>query len=117
NQCLSRLAAMVAGAALCVPFPSVAGDPKAIIRAGGLGDFADGGRSETSTGEQTLTSKEPAKRPAEFAGKDGVLALFDGRVVSGKVTNTPGGYLLKRPGATDEMLPTFLVQTASDSLI
>jgi hypothetical protein len=54
--------------------------------------------------------------PAEFTGRDGVLALVDGRVVAGRVTAAPGGYLLKRHGAADEMVPSFLVQTAADSL-
>ncbi len=54
--------------------------------------------------------------PAEFAGDEGVLALVDGRCVIGKVTSAPGGYLIKRPGASDEMIPHFLVWTAADSL-
>lgn len=44
------------------------------------------------------------------------MALYDGRVITGKVMSAPGGYLLQRPGSTDEMVPHFLVQTASDSL-
>lgn len=106
------LAAMLAGTSLGMPRGAIASDPKALIQAAGLeGQLA--GEDKKVDGRAPGQKSKP---PAEFAGKEGFLALFDGRVVSGKVTNTPGGYLLKRPGATDEMLPTFLVQTASDSL-
>jgi hypothetical protein len=107
---------VLAGAALCVPLSAVASDPKAIIQAAGLGEFGGDSATEMQSGAPAPASKGSTRRPAEFAGKEGVLALFDGRVVFGKVTDTPGGYLLKRPGATDEMIPSFLVQTASDSL-
>jgi hypothetical protein len=66
-----------------------------------------------TTADGTPTPPHP---PADFAGQDGFVALFDGRVISGKVMAAPGGYLLKRKGASDEMIPHFLVQTASDSL-
>jgi hypothetical protein len=112
-----RLAAMLTGAALSFPFQAAASDPKAIIQAAGLQELLAEGNAETKPAGEAGEPQEASRRPAEFAGKEGAMALFDGRVVYGKVTNTPGGYLLKRPGATDEMIPTFLVQTASDSLL
>jgi hypothetical protein len=114
---LLRLAAVLAGGALSLPFQAAASDPKAIIQAAGLEELLAGGEPETKAGGEAAALKEASRRPAEFAGKEGVLALFDGRVVYGKITNAPGGYLLKRPGSTDEMIPTFLVQTAADSLL
>jgi len=111
-----RLAALLAGATLSFPFQAVASDPKAIIQAAGLEELMVGGEPGTKPDGVAAAPKEASRRPAEFAGKEGALALFDGRVVYGKITNAPGGYLLKRPGASDEMIPTFLVQTAADSL-
>jgi hypothetical protein len=107
---------MLAGASFSLPFHAIASDPKAIILAAGLGDPLADEEPEAKPKGPAPASRVPAPQPAEFAGKEGVLALFDGRVVSGKVTAAPGGYLLKRPGSTDEMIPTFLVQTAADSL-
>jgi len=85
------------------------------MRAAGIDSEALDAAPATAGSGPSLVEKR-IEPPADFAGQDGVLALFDNRVVFGKITPAPGGYLVKRPGAADEMIPTFLVQTASDSL-
>ncbi|QDT52968.1 hypothetical protein Pan44_09820 [Caulifigura coniformis] len=110
------LAALLAGTSLSLSMPAaMATDPLALMRAAGIDSEAlDAAPATAGTGPSLVEKRiEP---PAEFAGEDGVLALLDGRVVFGKITPAPGGYLVKRTGAPDEMIPTFLVQTASDSL-
>ncbi len=110
------VAALLAGMVFCsAATSSLASDPRAL----GLAGAVDQGAPQPlpfAAGDIADEVAVPSAPPAEFAGREGVLALVDGRVVFGTISPAPGGYLLKRRGASDEMVPGFLVQTASDSL-
>ncbi|HVJ84487.1 MAG TPA: hypothetical protein VM452_02520 [Caulifigura sp.] len=111
-----RFAAAAVAGALCGGFSDLArgGDPRLLIKAAEL--QAAPGTPPAAAGTVDPAAAKNVNPPAEFAGQEGVLALMDGRVVYGTVTEAPGGYLLKRPGKSDEMIPAFLVRTAAGSL-
>ena len=111
-----RFAAAAVAGALCGGFSDLArgSDPRSLVNAAEL--QAAPGTAPGGGGSAGPAAGGNTNPPAEFAGEEGVLALMDGRVVSGRVTAAPGGYLLKRPGLADEMIPAFLVRTAAGSL-
>lgn len=106
---------VVGGAFCCEMAASSASDPKSVGQA--FGPVAATPAEGSAAGQPGAAGAEkPPRPPADLAGQDGVLALIDGRVIAGKVMAAPGGYMLKRSGSSDEMVPAFLVHTASDSL-
>jgi len=90
------------------------------------GPVEDEGRREQLQEPNAEAPKRPApgdfrippvmSNPAKAAARPGVIVLFDGRVIGGKVEEVAAGYLLTRPDGFSETIPSAYVRVSAETL-